>query len=263
MADARILVLEGVHNFRDYGGYPLAGGGRVRRGLLWRSGQHATATEADLARIGALDLAAVFDLRNGVERERQPCRRPAGFAGKIHFHDEDAAALAPHVAAAQIPPVSGLPPRERMRLSYRSIAFRFGLAVMIRRQLAWLAEGEGASLVNCMAGKDRTGFAVAMIQCALGVHPDDIMADYLLTNMAGDVDARIAAGMVAMQATGAARKPLDAETLRVLMSVEAEYLDTAMASIREKFGSIDAYLEQELGADAALRGKLRERLAES
>ena len=44
MSQDRVLPLEGVHNFRDYGGYAVGGGGRLRRGLLWRSGQHHDAT---------------------------------------------------------------------------------------------------------------------------------------------------------------------------------------------------------------------------
>ena len=50
---------EGIHNFRDYGGYQ-AEGGSVRRGLLYRSGQHVAASDADL--------------REGCERLALACR---------------------------------------------------------------------------------------------------------------------------------------------------------------------------------------------
>ncbi len=46
----RVLRLEGVHNFRDYGGYATPGG-RLKSGLLFRSAQHHGATDADLVRI--------------------------------------------------------------------------------------------------------------------------------------------------------------------------------------------------------------------
>ena len=46
MTDTRVLPLTGIHNFRDYGLYPVAGGGRVRPGLLWRSAQHGDAKRA-------------------------------------------------------------------------------------------------------------------------------------------------------------------------------------------------------------------------
>ena len=87
MNDNRVLPLEGVHNFRDYGGYPLAGGGRIKRGVLWRSGQHVDATEADLAALDRLELAHVIDFRGASERSHSPCRRPDGFAAQVHFYD--------------------------------------------------------------------------------------------------------------------------------------------------------------------------------
>ncbi|MCX7864990.1 MAG: tyrosine-protein phosphatase, partial [Novosphingobium sp.] len=62
MKEDRVLELQGVHNFRDYGGYAVRGGGRLKRGLLWRSGQHHRATDDDLARIVQLGLVNVLSL---------------------------------------------------------------------------------------------------------------------------------------------------------------------------------------------------------
>ena len=130
---------------------------------------------------------------------------------------------------------------------------------MVGRYLSRLAEGHGPSLVNCMAGKDRTGIAVAMLHLAVGVHRDDVVEDYLLTNTAGDPEARIAAGAETIRAvTG----QLDDAVLRVLMGVQPEYLETALAAIEERHGSIDAYLEEALGIDAATRDRLRAELVE-
>ena len=265
MEQDRVLALEGVHNFRDFGGYGVAGGGRLKRGMLWRSGQHHGATDSDLAAIADLGLADVFDLRSSVERTSHPCRRPEPFAATIHYSDDPAPhaprIAAPHMeaAAAVVKQRDAASTREGMRKNYGQIAFRPELMAMMRRQLAVLAEGRGAMLVNCMAGKDRTGISVAMVQHALGVHRDDIIADYLLTNTAGDVEARIAAGAETLNAV--ARK-MDPEVLRVIMGVEAEYLESAFAMIAERHGSVDAYLEEMLGADAALRERLRAVLVE-
>ncbi len=46
-------------------------------------------------------------------------------------------------------------------------------------------------LLHCSAGKDRTGFGVAMIQAALGVSEQDIFSDYLLTNAATELLERM------------------------------------------------------------------------
>lgn len=264
MSQDRVLVLEGVHNFRDYGGYPLAGGGRLRRKTLWRSGQHHGATESDLECIAALNLASVFDLRSSKERTLHPCRRPLGFVGAVHIGDDPAprvrAHSAPHVAAAQAARRrDAAETREGLRRNYGMIAFRPELTALVGRYIAELAEGKGPSLVNCMAGKDRTGLAVAAVQLAAGVHRDDIVEDYLLTNTAGDVEARIAAGMATItEVTG----QLEPEVLRVLMGVEAEYLESAFAAMAEKHGSTDGYLREVLGVDEAVKERLRTALTE-
>lgn len=269
MAQDRVIELDGVHNFRDYGGYAVAGGGRVKRGLLWRSGQHHGATDADLARIDGLGLAAVYDLRSEHERGLHPCRRPEGFAARIVTVAGDTRGVAheinaPHVEAgaraAQGPRRrDAASSRESMRRSYQTIAFRPTLVTMMRSYIADHAGLDGGSLINCMAGKDRTGFAVAMLHTALGVHADDVMADYLLTNTAGDIEARIKAGGTAIRSSIGELEP---DVLRVLMGVEPDYLYTAFAAITERFGSIETYLEHELGASEEVREKLRARLVE-
>jgi protein tyrosine/serine phosphatase len=263
MITDRVLQLEGVHNFRDYGGYPVSGGGRLKTAYLWRSGQHHGATKADLGRISELGLATVFDLRSSVERTTHPCRRPDGFTAVIHHAEDEnifkAVHNAPHIQAAAATPRQrdAASARDGMRRNYGHIAFRPGLMAMMRKMLAELAAGRGPSLVNCMAGKDRTGIAVAVVQLAVGVHRDDVIADYLLTNTAGDIEARIAAGARTIRdITGQA----DESVMRVLMGVEADYLESAFDMIAERHGSIDSYLADALGADDALRDRLREAL---
>jgi protein tyrosine/serine phosphatase len=260
MSGDRVLPLEGVHNFRDYGGYPVAGGGRLKRGLLWRSGQHHGASDADLARIAALGLVAVHDLRTEQERTMHPCRRPEGFAAKLFTPPLPSQQLAPHVAAAAVTRQrTAEETREGMKRNYGKIAFRPELIAAMRVYLADLSEGRGASLVNCMAGKDRTGITVAMLHLATGVHRDDIIEDYLLTNTAGDPEARIAAGAATVAAMG---RPVDEAVMRVIMGVEPEYLESMFDMVEEKCGSIDAYLGGELGVDAALSDKLKDALVE-
>lgn len=260
MADDRVLALEGAHNFRDFGGYSVAGGGRLAWRKLWRSGQHHGATKGDLARIEALGLTAVYDLRSGKERELHPCRRPVGFAARVLHSQDPELRAAPHIAAASAARQRDVASsRSGMRRNYETIAFRPELSAIIARILADLANGEDAVLVNCMAGKDRTGIAVAAVHLAVGVHRDDVIADYLLTNSAGDVEARLRAGAETIKSiTGT----VDEDVLRVLMGVEAEYLETAFAAMRERYGSEDAWLEHQVGADAALRDRLRGRLVE-
>lgn len=263
MSEDRVLKLEGVHNFRDYGGYAVSGGGRLKRGLLWRSGQHHRATDSDLAAIADLGLVAVFDLRSSQERTNEPCRRPAGFGAVIYESDDPVhqPRTAPHIAVAtQSRERTPESTRQGMVRNYARMCFRPELRAMASRMLSELTAGDGPSLVNCMAGKDRTGIAVAMVQLAAGVHRDDVIADYVLTNTAGNVEARIAAGIETIKAMSG---DLDEEILRVLMGVEPEYLESAFASVEAEHGSIEAYLAEMLGADDALRERLRAALVEA
>jgi protein-tyrosine phosphatase len=255
----RILPLEGVHNFRDYGGYAVAGGGRVARGRLWRSGEHGGASDGDLAQIGALGLTTVIDLRGNSERRHNPCRRPEGFAAEVVFHDGETAGLALHVEAAE-GVLSARGARRAMERLYREIPFRERLTPVLRCYFAALAERDGSSLVHCLAGKDRTGLAVALLHHILGVSRDDIMGDYLLTNTAGNIERRIAAGGAAIRARHGA---IDEATIRTLMGVDPDYLAASFAVIEERFTSVDTYLAEVLGVDREMRDKLGARFLEA
>ena len=253
MIENRVLPLEGVHHFRDYGGYAVVGGGRVKTGVLWRSGEHGGATADDLGRIDELGLTTVIDLRGNSERANNPCRRPDGFAAEVIFHDGETAGLALHVEAAEGVLTQADAHRAMQRL-YQGLPYRENLLPVLRRYFTVLTERDGPSVLHCLAGKDRTGFAAAMLHHTLGVSRDDIMADYLLTNVAGNIDRRIAAGSEAIRARYG---QIDEATIRTLMGVEAEYLDASFAAIAERHASVDAYLEEVVGVDSSARSALR------
>jgi protein tyrosine/serine phosphatase len=235
----RVLVFEGIHNFRDYGGY-AARAGRLVRGRLWRSGQHAGATPADLARVHECNIATVIDLRGDSERAAYPCLRHADFKGEVLFCPGETgstrgrAVHEEHTTRIHTPDDA----RAVMTNLYRNLPFRDVLVGSWRLYAAALAAHDGASLLHCLAGKDRTGMGVAVVHHLLGVHGDDIMDDYLLTNHAGDVEARIAAQSQSLSSRG-----MSDAVMRVILGAEPEYLDAGFAAIRERHGSVEAYAE--------------------
>ena len=249
----RVLKLDGVHNFRDYGGYAAAGGAQIKTGLLWRSAQHGDASSDDLQAIHALGITTVIDLRGPSERSAKPCLRHPDFAAQVLAHPEETAGLALHTEAAD-GVVTAPEARAAMVRLYEGIPFRENLVPMLRRYFDVLQRANGPSLVHCVAGKDRTGFAVALAQHALGVSLDDIQADYLLTNQAGNIETRIAAGASQIRGRHGA---ISDDTIRTLMGVEADYLTTAFAQAAARHGSVDGYLEQVIGIDPAACDKLR------
>ncbi|WP_309751191.1 tyrosine-protein phosphatase [Novosphingobium sp.] len=249
----RVFKLDGVHNFRDYGGYAAADGAKIKAGVLWRSAQHGDASDADLVAIDALALQAVIDLRGPSERSAKPCRRSDSFAAQVFTYPEETAGLALHTEAAD-GVVSEAEARAAMLRLYDGIAFRENLVPMLRCYFEVLLRSEGPSLVHCVAGKDRTGFAVALVQHALGVSRDDIVADYMLTNVAGNIEARIAAGAEQIRAH---RGAITDATIRVLMGVEEDYIVAAFAAVEARHGDLDAYLAEVIGVDAAAIEELR------
>jgi protein-tyrosine phosphatase len=249
----RVLPLEGIHNFRDYGGYASSHGGLVRPRVLWRSAQHVEASDADLAALDDLRLATVIDLRGDSEREASPCRRGPGFTARVLTQTGETAGLAPHIAAAA-DALDARSAHAALLGFYRHMPHRDNLVPALRDYFAAMVEDSRPSLVHCVAGKDRTGFAVAMMHHILGVHPDDAMADYLLTNQAGRIEARIAAGGQHLRSRHGG---IDDATIRVLMGVDPAFLDASMAAIAERHGTVDAYLEAILGVDSAMQDRLR------
>ena len=254
----RFLSTNAIHNLRDYGGYSVSGGGKVKTGLLFRSGHHAEADEGDLTTVTDLNLKHVIDLRGESERERHTCRRPAGFSAEVIFFEGETAGLAPHLEAAQ-GNVDAAGAHQAMVGLYGALPDREGVNWVLKRYFAALAADEGASLVHCAAGKDRTGIAVDLLHNILGVHPDDAMEDYLLTNHSPRNEERIRHGMELM---GDKYGGIDEATVRVLMGVDAEFLEAARRSVKERFGSTEAYLEQVLNVDAAKREALKAALVD-
>lgn len=257
IADAgRVLPLKGIHNFRDYGGYALPGGGRLKTGLLWRSAQHRDATDEDLAAVQSLKLGAIIDLRGESERADHPCRRAPDFTTPVYFGPGETAgsATAPHLAAAQAA-ITGEDAAEALKFSYVGMPWRDNLLVAFRHYFDEVEKGH-PTLVHCFAGKDRTGVIVALLHRLLGVHEDDVLADYMLTNVAGKVDERIAAGAEHIRSRYGAG--ITDEGIRALMEVREDYLAAAFDVIRERHGSVGRYAQEVLGIDDARIARLKE-----
>ena len=90
----RLLKFETIRNFRDFGGYDSRYGGRVKMGRLYRSGHHAEASQAELARMEALGIHVQDDLRRPDEREKFKTR----FAAPVTItHDGGRETDAPHI----------------------------------------------------------------------------------------------------------------------------------------------------------------------
>ena len=247
------LDTQGIHNFRDYGGWKTRGGGTVRTGLLYRSGHHVEATDTDLSAIAPLGIHTVVDLRGQSERSAHPCRRVEGFDGEVVFYEGETTSSPPHMDIDPDTTASDFA-RERMLAVYTRMPDNPAMIDMFGRYLNILVEREGASLVHCYAGKDRTGVAATMLLHILGVSEDDQRREFLRTNDSPTFDVLARQSLPGIEAR--LGRKLDEGAAKDLLGVREEYLDRYLEIAGQRHGSFDGYLERAIGVDDALREAL-------
>lgn len=255
----RIHRFDALDNFRDYGDYAGPAGRHVARGRLFRSAHQARVTDADLDRLGGFGIGTIVDLRRPGERRDQPSKRPLGWAGQVLESDLGADGEAPHITFLKTADLTVDAGRRFMTGVYRGLPFEPAHLDLFARYFRALGDNDGAVLIHCAAGKDRTGTLAALTHHLLGVHHDDMVADYLLTNVAVDLERM--APKVARQLETMTGRTASHDAVVAFLGVEPVYLETAFAEIEARHGSVDGYLEQALGVDAALRDRIGERLA--
>jgi protein-tyrosine phosphatase len=253
----RHIDFDGIQNFRDFGGYATACGGRMARGRFFRSANHHRATEADLGRLAGFGLDVIVDLRQPSEREREPSRRWSGFAAAVVENAEPETTVDFH-GQVQSADLSATWFFDHAIDFYGRAPYEPRHVDLFRRYFNALAESDGAILVHCAAGKDRTGLICALTHHIAGVHRDDMLEDYLLTNDPARLASRIAFIREWFEARQGRR--VSDEALEVAVSVDAAYLERAFAAIEAQHGSLDVYLVDVLEVDPALRERLRDRL---
>ncbi|MGW5647723.1 tyrosine-protein phosphatase [Saccharopolyspora sp. NPDC003752] len=230
---------EGLINFRDLGGLD-AGTTSVRPGVLCRSADLAMLTETGRAMLRDGGVALVIDLRS--EREAaatfgSPAAHPATV--RLPLLDGELRSM------TGVPTLSGL---------YADLLDSAGHA--FARVAELVAETEdGAVLVHCAAGKDRTGVAVALLLEAVGVDRQAIVADYALSE--SQLSQEWAAAIVSsIRATGVEITP---QVEALITRSPADEMEVTLEHLDDRYGGAVRYLAKH-GFDADALARLRQRL---
>lgn len=254
----RIVPLAGVKNFRDMGGYTTKDGRTVKWGHLFRSGHLSDMTDDCGTELTARDIGTVIDFRSDREKERHPVRWPKSWAPDYHalpiggnaaawVHD-----LFERIATSPFP-ADEL--RAQFILAFETIPVRNASGVKDYFDAIIDRKNPGAVLFHCTAGKDRTGITGALMLRALGVDEDQVMADFLTTNDAVDLDetsTRLAGWL-----SSRANREITPRDVFPLVGVEADFLHAADKAIAREFDSTENYMSKVLGLTADRLDKLR------
>lgn len=244
MVHDRHIALEGASNMRDLGGLPLSDGRRVRRGRLYRSAALNGLTEGDRSKLAGLGLSAVVDLRSEAERTYAPSRLPPSLR-VITPGDGGVGSIPGYKRRPN--PVTEADARRMMREGNRTYPLRMAAAMGALYQT--LSETEGGVLFHCAAGKDRTGFAAAVILLAAGASHETVVQDYLATNLIWDrKSARVSS--------------LPVKAREAVFSARAEYLEAALEAMAKEFGQAEDYLTGRCGVSAGRLEQVTESLRE-
>ena len=217
--------------------------------MVFRSNE-LTLTAEDADALSRLGITAIFDLRDSHEVEVHP---DAPVPGATWRHVE--------VKGIPMEAVSSLETREQglsvMGEVYRGFVEKEGGRAAFSELLREIADGDGPQLFHCTAGKDRTGWASALLLHVAGVAPETILEDYLTTNTIASATRTKYLGMV-REHLG----PDKVDVYETVMVADAAYLQEAYDAADASYGSLDGYLADGLGLAPDTLAALRSRLVD-
>ncbi|SCL29808.1 Protein tyrosine/serine phosphatase [Micromonospora nigra] len=239
----RRIALSSAFNFRDVGGYRGHAGRTVRWGRLYRSDSLHRIGPDDHEAFTALGVRTVIDLRRPQEVARDGRVPDLDGLTYRHIHPE-------HADWAEKPYAPGADLARYLADRYADLA-QTGTAGLAEA-IGLIADSTAAPVVvHCVAGKDRTGIVCALTLSVLGVHDDDIVADYALSTEASQrFSAWLRQTLPEVQDVPAPFLASPAETMRLFL-----------AELREGHGSVEDYLRH-AGVSSAQLTALRTHLLE-
>jgi protein-tyrosine phosphatase len=234
----RDSIMEGAPNFRDLGGYTSKDGRKTVYGKIFRSQSLDHLTDRDLDKIRKIGVKTVIDFRSEEEAEKAPSLLPEGIK-IIHLPVSAGSSLSGYVQQNMLalPSDSSSGVRFMAEINCRLVT---GFSPVYGKFFKILLHEENYPLIfHCTAGKDRTGFAAAMLLSALDVEWDTVMKDYLLSNKY-------------------LKPPIHTSPfIQTVLTVKPSYLNAAKQEIINRYTNIDNYLQTELHIDKPEKEKLK------
>jgi protein tyrosine/serine phosphatase len=244
----RDLVWDGLLNVRDLGGHPTEDGGETRWGSIVRADSVRQLTDAGWRALVDYGVRTVVDLRTERELEADPPAELPVEVVHVPFLEDDEAVFAEADAASASAPDVATATRD----VYLIFLERFHENVVAAFKAVANAP-EGAVVVHCMGGKDRTGLLTAFLLRLAGVPIDEVAGDYALS------EERLRPRHESWFA--AATDPEELARLQRIASTPAESMLGVLEELERRYGGVAAYLRAGGATDEELeqaRARLRD-----
>lgn len=255
---AEVLIpLKGVNNFRDLGGYRTKDGRKVKWNKFFRSAELAGLTKEDLEYFKSLGIKTILDYRSKGEAGKKPDPLIEGIENinisampALDNNDGNFDLFALIKESKSLKSLGD--PSEFLRKGYIGMA---ASNEALKKLMECVQCLEKVPIINhCTAGKDRTGIGSALILLALGVPEETVLEDYLLTNVyRANMNKKLLKTVEPML--------IDEESIEIckaLMEVRQEYIEGFFNAVKERYGSIEEYLEKEFGLTEEKRAVLQQ-----
>ena len=236
--DHRKIVLDGTSNTRELGGYKTEDGRSLKWGVLYRSDKLSELTDADQEYLLQLGIKRVIDFRSSEEKQNEPDQLPSTLK-YIEMPIEADGAIRPKVEAIL---KGDLNEDVGAILVETNKEFISDFSGVYKGFIESLIENQEPTLFHCTAGKDRAGFAAALVLLAVGVPEKIVIEDYMKTNKYTEETIQDFINKINLFSLGS----VDAEILRPLLGVEERFIRAALDEIKQKYGSVENFIRDEL-----------------
>ena len=221
-------------NFRDIGNIPFPGRQRMRKGLLFRSAVLQKLNQNDRRELDRLGIRTVVDLRSMEEQERRPAKLPGERRVSLPCNIDQR-------TRERLKPLFFKRNSNEKIIEVMDDVYAEMVDLMLKPLAALvrliLEPGNLPLIIHCRAGKDRTGFAAAMIQRLLGAGEEVIFEDYLRSNTF--MKSQIKRGQWKLHLITAGFLPRG--NLQAAFEVRQEYLQTAFDRVETEYGGTEGY----------------------
>jgi protein-tyrosine phosphatase len=246
----RVIPFEGIANFRDLGGYAASVGRATAWRRLYRSGDPTgmTARDKDFLK-SEIKLKTVIDLSSSDEVKKPKETRLFEEIGVEYFNMPFRWSVADYYQRENERYVK----TSDMGAIYLYRISNTGFAGILKQALEILADPQYYPLLfHCGAGKDRTGVLASMLLSLAGTADEDIIADYVLTELDGEEFRRRLYS-----------HPDITEEEKKLLGfswwARPEYMQTFLDGLRKEYGGVAGYLKK-FGAEKTLVKRLKKAL---